>query len=170
MEPGKLMHIDLWGKYNVVSINGNQYYIVFIDDAGWYTTVNFLKKKDEAVQKVIEYLTHLKTQGRSPKAIRFDHGKEFINETLNKWCHENRIQIQMTAPYSPSQNGVTEWMNRTIVELLRVMINSQDLPHFLWELAAAHAIYLWNRSYTKPLKSTMSYEIWQKKKLHVLHL
>jgi hypothetical protein len=30
----------------------------------------------------VEYLTHLKTQGKFPKAIRIDGGKEFINETL----------------------------------------------------------------------------------------
>ena len=34
MEPGDLTHIDLWGKYDVVSINGNQYYILFMDDSG----------------------------------------------------------------------------------------------------------------------------------------
>jgi hypothetical protein len=31
--PGELTHIDLWGKYDMVSINGHQYYILFIDDA-----------------------------------------------------------------------------------------------------------------------------------------
>jgi GAG-pre-integrase domain len=32
-KPGELTHIDLWGKYDVPSINGHQYYIVFVDDA-----------------------------------------------------------------------------------------------------------------------------------------
>ena len=32
-EPGELMHIDLWGKYEIESINGHQYYILFMDDA-----------------------------------------------------------------------------------------------------------------------------------------
>jgi hypothetical protein len=59
-EPGKLTHIDLWRKYNITSINSNQYYIVLIDD---YITIDFLKKKDEAAQKVIEYLLHLKMHG-----------------------------------------------------------------------------------------------------------
>lgn len=31
---GELTHIDLWGKYPVCSIQENQYYIVFVDDAG----------------------------------------------------------------------------------------------------------------------------------------
>jgi hypothetical protein len=60
-------------------------------------------------------------------------------------------------------------MNRTVVELARAMINKQDLPHFLWELAASHAVYLWNRSYTRPLDKT-PYEIWKEKKPNVAHL
>ena len=33
-EPGELTHINMWGKYHISSINGKQYYIVFIDDHG----------------------------------------------------------------------------------------------------------------------------------------
>jgi hypothetical protein len=46
------MHIDLWKKYDIASINGNQYYILFVDDARKFVTVHFLKKKDEAAQHV----------------------------------------------------------------------------------------------------------------------
>ena len=71
-EPGELTHIDLWGKYSITSINGNNYYILFVDDAERFSTMEFLKQKGEAPQKVKEYLMHLKTQGRKPKAIRVD--------------------------------------------------------------------------------------------------
>jgi hypothetical protein len=169
-EPGELTHIDLWGKYDVQSINGNQYYLLFVDDSARYTTAEYLKQKSDATQKVIEYLVHLKTQGRAPKAIRIDRGKEFVNETLQSWCRQQGIEIQMTAPYSPSQNGVAERMNRTLVELARAMIKGQQLPEFLWELAVAHAVYLRNRSYTSPLKWKTPYEIWVKKKPSVSHL
>jgi transposase InsO family protein len=98
-----------------------------------------------------------------------DQGKEFINETLKTWYCENGIDIQMTAPYSPSQNGVKERMNRTRVELARAMINKLDLPHFLWELAASHMVYLRNGSFTRIVDRT-PYEIWKKKKPNIAHL
>ena len=116
-KPGELTHFDLWGKYHVESINENQYYIVFVDDMGRFTTVNFLKAKSETVQKVKNYLTHLKIQGKSPKAVCFNCGKEILNEELESWCTEQGIEIKTTALYSPSQNGIAEWMNHTIVEL-----------------------------------------------------
>jgi hypothetical protein len=62
-EPRELTHIDLWGKYNIVSINGNHYYILFIDNSKKFSTTEFLKNKSEAVQKVKEYLVYLKAQG-----------------------------------------------------------------------------------------------------------
>ena len=72
----------MWGKYCIASIHGNQYYVVYVDDQGCFTTLKFLKTKDQAIQSVKNYVTHLKTLGRNPKALWFDRGKEFINEDL----------------------------------------------------------------------------------------
>jgi transposase InsO family protein len=169
-EPGELTHIDLWGKYDVRSINGNQYYMALVDDAKRYITVEFLKLKSDAVQQVINYLTYLKTQGMNPKAIHIDRGGEFVNERLERWCKENGIVIRMTAPNSQSQNGVAERMNRTLVELARAMLRGQNLPEFLWEHATLHAAYIRNRAYTTHLKTETPYEGWLKKKPNVAHL
>ena len=79
-----------------------------VDDAKWYATVEFIKEKSDAAQGVINYLAHLITQGHTPKVIQIDCGKEFVNENLESWCKEHGIEIHLTAPYSPSQNGVTE--------------------------------------------------------------
>ena len=73
-KPGQLTHIDVWGKYDVVSINGHQYFLLLIDDATRYTTINFMKTKDEAATKVKHYLAYLKTHEKPPQAIRTDRG------------------------------------------------------------------------------------------------
>ena len=167
---GELTHIDLWGKYEVASINGHQYYIVFIDDATRFTTINFLKKKDEASIRVKNYMTHLKSCGRIPLAMRIDQGMEFLNDPLVDWCHEHGIDLEPTAPYSPSQNGVAERMNRTLVELTCAMIRGRCSPEFLWEHAAEHAAYLQNQAYTRSLKGKTPYEAWHGNKPNVGHL
>jgi len=66
---GELTHTDLWGKYNKQSINGNQYYLLLVDDAVRHITVEFLKTKDQAVQKIKNYMTYLKARGASPCTI-----------------------------------------------------------------------------------------------------
>ena len=98
MKPRKLTHIDLWGKYAIKSINSNQYYLLFVDDAKRYVTVECLKEKADSTQGVINYLTRLITEGRKPKGIQIDCGKEFVNERLETWCKEHGIVIRLTAP------------------------------------------------------------------------
>ena len=90
------------------------------------------------------YLTYLKACRRKPHTIYMDHGKEFINDDLKSWCHEQGIEINQTAPYSPSQNGVTEQMNCMLVELMWTMHAAIELSEFLWEDATAHAAYIRN--------------------------
>ena len=40
---GELTHVDLWGKYDNASINGNRYFVLMIDDASRHITIRFLK-------------------------------------------------------------------------------------------------------------------------------
>jgi hypothetical protein len=167
---GELTHIDVWGKYDISSISGHQYYLLLVDDATRYVTVYFLKGKNEASNYVKNYLTYLHVRGTTTHAIRVDRGTEFINEDLKQWCHAKGMEIQMTAPYSPSQNGVAERMNRTLVELACAMITASKLPEFIWEQAVAHAAYVRNRAYTISVKDKTPYEGWFGTKPNVSHL
>ena len=167
-EPGDLTHIDLWGKYDTASINGNHYYLLIVDDSARYISTEFLKKKNDATQKVKNYLMQLISHNRKPKAICIDRSKEFLNIDLTDWCQERGIDIQMMAPYSPSKNGVAKRMNRTLVELAQAMM--RNLPMFLWEYAINHSSYLRNQAYTKKLKGQTPYEKWFKKKPNISHL
>jgi len=97
-KPGKLTHMDLWGKYDIASINGNQYYLLMVDDAARYITVKFLKTKDQAAQNIMNYMMHLKVRGKTPCTIRADQGTEFVNETLKNWCCGQGVELQVTAP------------------------------------------------------------------------
>jgi hypothetical protein len=169
-EIGELTHMDLWGKYDVASIHGNQYYLLMIDDASRFVCLDFLKAKSDASRYVKNHFTYLQVRGKRPRALRVDRGTEFLNQDLRDWCAENGIEIQSTAPYSPSQNGVAERMNRTLTELARAMLISSDLPEFLWQQAIAHASYVRNRAYTKALPYRTPYEYWHGEKPNISHL
>ena len=125
------MHVDLWGKYDIKLINGNQYYLLLIDDTARHITVEFLKKKSQAAQKIKDYIMYLKARGTSPCAIRMDCGTEFVNNDLQTWTQAQGIQLQMTALYSPSQNGVAKCLNHMLVELAHMMLADSKLPEFL---------------------------------------
>jgi hypothetical protein len=103
---GDLTHIDLWGKYAIKLINGNQYYLLFVDNTTRYISIQFLKEKSDVVQKVTNYLAYMDSQEKKPKAIQKDCSTELVNETLNSYCTTRSIDIRLTTPYSPSQNRI----------------------------------------------------------------
>lgn len=82
-------------------------------------------KKSEAMQKVQNYITYFYTQDMKPKAVHFDGGGEFLTNELHDWLKQEGIIAQPTAPYSPSQNGVAECLNHTLIELACAMVNAQ---------------------------------------------
>ena len=105
-----------------------------------------------------------------PNAFQCDQGTEFVNDNLKSWLCEQGIELQTTAPYSPSQNGAAKRLNRTLVELARVMLIGANVPIFLWEYALQHATYLRERAPSKALPGITPYEAWHKTKPDVSHL
>ena len=61
-KPGEFTHMDLWGKYEINSINGRRYHILFVNDYFRRISVRFLKGKSEAAQQ--DYIAHLKARHR----------------------------------------------------------------------------------------------------------
>ncbi len=154
----------------MTSLHSRQYYILFVDNLSHYVTIKFLKAKSQAPAHVKAYLTYLKSCGKAPHMIHIDWGKEFINEDLKSWCHEQGIEINQTASYSPSQNSVAEQMNCTLIKLVWTMRAATNLPKFLWEEATAHVAYLRNRSYTTSVKRLTPYQKWHGTRPNVTHL
>ena len=141
-----------------------------VDDASRHVTVEFLKSKDQAAQKIKDYLTYLHICSKIPYAIRTDRGTKFVKHMLQSWCEAQGIELQLTAPYSPSQNGVAKCMICTLTELMCTMLAATKLPEFLWEPAITHATYLRNISYMRKILTATPYQIWNGKKPNVSHL
>jgi transposase InsO family protein len=168
--PGELTHTDVWGPARTTAISGARYYITFIDDCTRRCTVQFMKSKNEATEKVKNYLMHIERQrGKLPKRVRADNGTEYLNKDLTDWCKQKGIEFETTAPYSPSQNGVAERFNRTLIELARAMLIARELPKFLWPAAVTHAAYLRNRSHTHALQGKTPEESWTGTRPNVSH-
>jgi transposase InsO family protein len=65
------------------------------------------------------------------------------------------IEHQLTAPYTPQQNGVSERKNRSIMEMTRCMLHEKELPKKLWAEAANTSMYLLNRMPTRALQKKL---------------
>ncbi|UYV61250.1 hypothetical protein LAZ67_1004107 [Cordylochernes scorpioides] len=87
-----------------------------------------------------------------------------------KKIYAKGIVHELTAPYTPEQNGISERDNRTIVESARCLLHGRKMPLELWAEAVNTAVYLLNRCTTKVLGNSTPYEIWYKRKPSILHL
>lgn len=169
-EVGELVHSDLGGPMEVATPRGNRYYIVLVDDYSRYSVVYLLQHKSDAESKIREYCNMIKNQfGRFPKCIRSDGGGEFSGSALRKFFVDNGIVQQMSAPYSPQQNGVAERKNRYLKEMMRCMLVESGLEKKFWGEAINTANYLQNRCPSSSIVST-PYELWSKKKPSYSHL
>jgi len=90
------------------------------------------------------------------RTIRLDNGKEYANDTFHKFCEEAGIEHQLTIPYTPQQNGLSERKNRSIMEMIRCMLHEKELPKKLWAEAASTAVFLLNRLPSRVLNFWLS--------------
>ena len=143
MVPGELTHTDVWGPSSTQALNGARYNVVLVDDSSRHLVSEQIKTKNEACIRLQNYLTYIERQfGFKPKSVRFDQGKEFINQKFIEWYADKGIKIEATAPYSPSQNGVAEQFNRMIIKLAQSMIFACDVPKNLWNEAINYDMYI----------------------------
>lgn len=164
-QPLQLIHTDLCGPMEQVSLGGMKYFITFIDDFTKMVHVYFLKDKLSIIKVFKDYKCKVENElGKSIKIVRSDNGKEYCNKEFDNFLSRHGIEHQTSTPYSPQQNGLAERMNRTLVERAKCMLFDARLPKQLWGEALATAAYIINRSPTKSIDGKTPIEMWTGKK------
>ena len=168
----QLVHTDVCGPMRTQSFGGSSYFITFTDDHSCYCKTYFLRKKSEALEKFKEFKVAVeKETGMTIKALRADRGGEYMSEEFKQFLKECGIRTEPTGAYSPQQNGVSERLNRTLVEAARSVISHAGLSKAYWAEAVATATYLHNRMVSSAIKSGITpYQLWYGKKPNLKHL
>ncbi|GJZ66163.1 zinc finger, CCHC-type containing protein [Tanacetum coccineum] len=136
-----------------------------------YMWVYFLKSKDEAFETFKEFKLKVENEvGKKLRSFRTDRGGEFTSREFTRYCKENGILRQLTAPYSPQQNGIVERRNRSVMSTTRSMLKAMHMPQIFWAEAIRHGVYVLNRVPTKALKDSTPYEALKGRKPNLKHL
>ena len=122
-EPLHLLHLDLFGPVNVLSISKKRYALVIVDEFTRFTWVYFLSRKDETPEIILEHVKLMENNStHKVKILRSDNGTEFKNTQMNDFCKKKGISHQFSTPGTPQQNGVVERKNRTLIEAGRMLV------------------------------------------------
>ena len=108
-----------------------------------------LCSKDKAFDKFCEFEVRVTNERELKiKALRTDGGGEYTSAKFENFLKQKGIQHEITAPYSPQQNGVAERMNRTLAESARSMIFNAGHSKADWGETVMMAAYIQNRVVT----------------------
>ena len=121
--PGERMYLDI-SSMRKPSMGGRQHWVMLVDEATKYKKSFFLKKKNEQVEPIIDWIKALKARHKiQVKIIRCDNAGE--NKVLERESDKNELGIifEYTAPGTPHQNGVVERAFVTVMGRARAMMN-----------------------------------------------
>ena len=158
--PLKLLHMDLFGPIAYISIGGNKYRLVIVDDFFRFTWVFFLQDKSEAQGIVKKFIRRAQNEYELKiKHVRSDNGSEFRNTNVEEFLDEEGIKHEFSAPYTPQQNGIVERKNRTLIEAARTMLDEYKTPDIFWAEAINTTCHAINRLYIHKYLGKTPYEI-----------
>jgi hypothetical protein len=104
--PLEMLHMDLFGPITYISIDGNKYGLVIIDDYSHFTWVFFLQDKSE-IQKVLKkFLKRAQNEfDANVKKIRSDNNTEFKNTQIEDFLDEECIKHEFLSPIPLNKIG-----------------------------------------------------------------
>ncbi|GJY85936.1 retrovirus-related pol polyprotein from transposon TNT 1-94 [Tanacetum coccineum] len=155
-----IIHTDVCGPLRHVSRQGASYFITFTDDYSRYGYVYLLKHKHEVFETFKVFKNEVENQlGKTIKALRSDRGGEYISQEFKDYLKACGIVQQLTPPYTPQHNRVSERRNHTLLDMVRSMMNLTTLPLSFWDYALESATRILNMVPTKKVDKT-PYELW----------
>ena len=172
-EPLQLLHMDLFGPINIMSISKEKYCLFIVDDFTGFSWTFFLHSKDEASQLIINHIKAVDNDSKwNAKKIRSDNGTKFKNSIMKEFCNEKGIAHTFSALRTPQQNVAVERKNRTLIEATRTMLEESKLPNYFWAKAINIACYTQNISIVNQAQGKTPFQLMKNKKptLNFLHV
>lgn len=169
-KPLDIVHYDICGPINPTSNGGKRYFITFIDDYSRKTWVYFLQVKSEAFAAFKSFKALVeKESGNVIKVLRTDRGGEYCSHEFENFCESHGIKKQLTAAYTPQQNGVSERKNRTILDMVRSLLTRSGVPKSFWPEVVNWSIHILNRSPTFSVQNVTPEQAWNGRRPSVDH-
>lgn len=167
----ELVHSDVCGPMETSSLGGARYMVTFIDDHSRKVFGYLIKEKSEVMSKFIDFKVMVEKQtGKVVKCLRSDNGGEYVSSRFDTYLRKEGILHQTSVPYCPQQNGVSERLNRTLIEKARCLLQGSGLGKEYWGEAVSTAIYLYNRSPSSALCGQIPEEVWTGRTVSLGHL
>uniref|UniRef100_A0AAV1TV48 Integrase catalytic domain-containing protein n=1 Tax=Peronospora matthiolae TaxID=2874970 RepID=A0AAV1TV48_9STRA len=167
----ELLHFDIYGPMEQVSIGGSRYLLLVVDEASGCMKGFCLRSKSESEDCIKNHIIKIQTQfGTKIKFVRHDGAHEFATNSIKTFYEDHGIEQQVTVPYAHQTNGTAERAIRTIVTIGRSLLHHAKPEKCFWGEASMAAIYIKNRLPSPKIDHKTPFEIVYKSKPSVKHM
>ena len=119
-----------------------------------------MAKKSDTLRCYRQYKAWVETQHSTKlKRLQTDRGSEYLSDEFSAHLKSKGTVRSLTVHDTPEENGVSERLNRTLLEHAHVMHLAVGLPKFLWTESVQHAVWLKNWTSTRALDGKTPYEV-----------
>ena len=131
--------------------------MVFVCGKSRYKWCYLLKKRDEALDRFIEWKAHIERQfDRLVKILQTDGAGEFCSNRCEDYFRINGITHRTTQAYSSEMHGSVEIFMKILVYTASYMLNTANIRLDFWGQAVLCANFITNRCPTKGLSLKMT--------------
>ena len=140
------MYLDVCGPMETTAQRGFHYFVTFVDGYLHHLVVKLIKLKSDVPKLTKEYLERAEAEtGEHMNFFHSDGGGEYGLTALQDHFKSKGIHHEMTNAYTLQENGISEQMNRTLVEMAHAMLSDTGLPNIYWGDAILYAMHVLNR-------------------------
>ncbi|CDO78107.1 hypothetical protein BN946_scf184638.g3 [Trametes cinnabarina] len=158
-EIGAEVHSDVWGPARITTLGGRKYYVSFTDDKTRFTVLYLMRQKSEVFELFKAFEAWLESHyGVHVKYLNTDRGGKYLSDDFKAHLQLSGIEYKLSVHDTSEEAGISERLNRMLMEKVRAMLIEAGLPRSLWGEAVLHATWLKNRTSTKALGGRTPFE------------
>jgi hypothetical protein len=145
--PFEKIGVDYKGPFPVLSYHKYSGFIALSDYKTHYLDARLVKKKTEALRALHRFKVEVIDKwGKEWKVMQSDWDSIFKSKEVRAWLEAYKIVLQLSAPYTHSENGQIERDIQSLMDKARTLMAIYGAPPSMWEFAIMTAVYLLNRS------------------------
>ena len=145
-----IVHTEVLGKISPEAVDGHCYAIGFVDSFSRFSKVYFMKTRDEVLDKFKQFCADV----GKPVTLFSDGGGENISNEFKRYCRNQGIRSENSAPYTPQENGKIERIWGTSVAMARCFLDNACLEKKYWTHALNMGFYVKNMLLHSALEKT----------------
>ena len=137
-QPWQMIAIDV---LKVPLLTNNNQYLLALQD--YFTKwADAIPIPDQTAERITSELIKIFCTYGPPQILHSDQGRNFESSIFMQTLHAFGVQKSHTSPYHPQGDGMVERFNRTLLQLLRTYVKSQEE----WEMYIPYVLYAYRTS------------------------